>query len=75
MLTYLFLASKKGFVLDSYRDEAVGAAGPQAAKFWMYAALLWLCPAAALSGERERADVAALLPQWPHVDRQSAKHP
>ena len=25
MLTYLFLASKKGFVLDSYRDEAIGA--------------------------------------------------
>jgi organic hydroperoxide reductase OsmC/OhrA len=36
MLTYLFLASKQGFVVDSYKDEAVGTLTKnEAGRMWV----------------------------------------
>ena len=61
MLTFIYLAAKKGFVVDEYRDEAVGtmaknAAGRQAIT------VVTLHPAIRFSGEREpgKADIDAL---------------
>ncbi|HXS83048.1 MAG TPA: OsmC family protein [Methylomirabilota bacterium] len=61
MLTFLFLAAKQGFVVDEYRDEAVGtlakdAAGRQAVT------VVTLHPAIRFGGEREpsRAELDAL---------------
>jgi organic hydroperoxide reductase OsmC/OhrA len=61
MLTFIYLAAKKGFVVDEYRDEAVGtmarnAAGRQAIT------VVTLHPAIRFGGEREpgKADLDAL---------------
>jgi organic hydroperoxide reductase OsmC/OhrA len=51
MLTFLFLAAKAGFVVDSYRDEARGRMSPNAhGRLWVDA--VTLSPAIAFGGER-----------------------
>jgi len=51
MLTFLYLAQKRGFVVDSYRDEALGTMGKNAAgKAWV--ATVTLHPDIAFGGER-----------------------
>src|SRR5262245_43319418 len=61
MLTFLFLAQKRGFVVDSYRDEAVGVLAKDAAgKFAMK--LVTLHPDTTFSGSKKptRADIEAM---------------
>jgi organic hydroperoxide reductase OsmC/OhrA len=51
MLTFLHLAAKAGFVVDSYRDEASGRMSPdESGRLWVDA--VTLSPAIGWSGER-----------------------
>ena len=51
MLTFLFVAAKRGFVVDDYRDDAAGAlAGNEAGKLAM--TVVTLRPAITFGGER-----------------------
>ena len=51
MLTFLFLAQKQGFQIDSYEDEAVGVVTKnEANKMWVSA--VTLSPKIAFSGEK-----------------------
>jgi organic hydroperoxide reductase OsmC/OhrA len=51
MLTYLFLAKKQGFVIDSYVDEAVGVLSKnESGRMWV--SKVTLGPAIAYSGDK-----------------------
>jgi organic hydroperoxide reductase OsmC/OhrA len=51
MLTYLFLAQKQGFVIDSYVDEAVGMLSKnEGGRMWV--SKVTLAPAIAYSGDK-----------------------
>lgn len=61
MLFFLYLAQKRGLVVDSYRDEAVGLMTPNA-RGKLYVSAVTLDPAIVFGGELEpdAADIAAL---------------
>lgn len=51
MLTFLYVAAKQGYVVDSYSDEAVGEMTKnERGKFWV--SRVMLAPAIAFSGEK-----------------------
>ena len=61
MLSFLFIAAKRGFVIDEYRDEAAGDLDKnEAGKMAM--TLVTLRPAIVFGGERQalRADIEAM---------------
>lgn len=61
MMTFLFLAAKAGFVVDSYADEAVGVmTANEAGRYWV--SKITLRPAIAFSGDKlpTEADLAEL---------------
>jgi organic hydroperoxide reductase OsmC/OhrA len=60
-LTFIYLAAKKGFVVDEYRDEAVGTMGKNAAGRSAIT-VVTLHPAIRFGGEREpsKAELDAL---------------
>ncbi len=61
MLSFLFIAAKRGFVIDEYRDEAVGElAKNEAGRVAM--TVVTLRPAIAVGGKRQpsRAEVEAM---------------
>lgn len=51
MLTFLYVAAKRGFVVDDYRDEAVGVLSKEGGKTAM--TLVTLRPQAHFSGEKQ----------------------
>ncbi len=61
MLTFLYIAAKRGFVIDEYRDEAVGdLAKNESGKLAM--TVVALHPAVTFEGERQpsRAEIEAM---------------
>jgi organic hydroperoxide reductase OsmC/OhrA len=52
MLSFLYIAAKRGFVVDSYRDEAIGIMGKnERGKLWVTRVTLY--PATIFGGERK----------------------
>ena len=61
MLSFLYIAAKRGFVIDEYRDEAIGDMAKNAAGR-MAMTVVTLRPAITFSGERQptRAELDAM---------------